>query len=114
MININGVEIPTPSSYNVGIMDLSKAERNVNGDMVIERIATKRKLELGWSYLSKEDLARVLHLVSPVFFTATYIDPQDDGVKIGTFYAGDRNAGAMDYINGKIRWKDVKFNLIER
>ncbi len=114
MIKINGVEIPTPSSYSVGIQDLSKAERNVLGDMIIERIATKRKLELSWNHLSKEDLAVVLQKVSPVFFTVEYIDPEANAKKTGTFYCGDRTVGALDYINGKIRWKDIKFNLIER
>lgn len=114
MIKINGVEIPTPSDYAVGIQDLSKAERNAKGTMIIERIATKRKLDLAWNYLSKENLAILFKMVSPVFFTVEYIDPQDGGIKTGTFYAGDRNAGAIDYVNGVIRWKDIKFNLVER
>lgn len=114
MVKINGVELPTPSDYLVSIQDLSKAERNANGTMIIERIATKRKLELSWKYLSKEQLSSLFNLVSPVFFTVTYIDPQTGGLKTGTFYCGDRSAGALDYINGKIRYKDIKFNLIER
>lgn len=114
MIEIDGVEIPAPSEYLVGIMDLSKAERNARGDMIMERIATKRKLELAWKHLSKEKLNRVLNLVSPVFFQVEYPDPQDNSRKAGTFYCGDRFVGAIDYINGQIRWKDIKFNLIER
>lgn len=114
MIKVNGVVIPTPSDYQVGIMDLSKAERNARGTLIIERIATKRKLELSWKYLSKEDLSRLLKLVSPVFFNVEYIDPQDNMKKTGTFYVGDRNMGALDYRNGNIRYKDIKFNIIER
>lgn len=114
MIKINGVELPTPSGYNVGIQDISKAERNAKGTMIIERIATKRKIELEWKYLSKESLSRVFNLVSPVFFTVTYIDPQSGGWRSGTFYCGDRNAGALDFKNGNMRYKDVKFNLVER
>jgi hypothetical protein len=114
MIKINGVEIPTPSDYQVDIMDLSKAERNARGTMIIERITTKRKLELTWKYLSKEDLSNLLSKLTSVFFTVTYIDPQTGGTISGTFYVGDRSAGAMDYIKGNIRWKDIKFSLIER
>lgn len=114
MIKIDGVAIPTPSDYTVGIMDLSKAERNARGDMIIERIATKRKIELSWNYLNKEDLSTLFNLVSPVFFTVEYIDPQSNAKKTGTFYAGDRSAGALDYKNGSIRYKDIKFNLVER
>ncbi len=114
MIKINGVQLPTPKDYGVGIQDISKAERNANGTMIIERIATKRKLEVAWEYLSQEDLSRVLSLVSPVFFTVEYIDPLEGRTKIGTFYAGDRVPKAMDYRNGKVRWKDFKLSLIER
>lgn len=114
MITIDLVKIPTPSDYLVGIQDISKAERNARGTMIIDRIATKRKLELSWKYLSKEDLSKVLKLVSPVFFQVDYIDPQDNAVKTGTFYCGDRTAPALDVRNGVIRYKDVKFNIIER
>lgn len=114
MIKINGVEIPTPSDYTVGIMDLSKAERNARGTLIIERIATKRKIEMSWNYLSKEDLSRLLKLVSPVFFEVEYIDPQENNWKSGTFYVGDRKMGALDYRNGNIRYKDIQFNIIER
>ncbi|MFZ3132757.1 MAG: DUF6711 family protein [Desulfosporosinus sp.] len=94
-------------------MDLSKAERNASGTLIIERIATKRKLELGWSYLSQADLATLLTTVSPVTFTVVYPDPQTGAARSGTFYAGDRAAGAIDYQGGIMRWKDIKFSLIE-
>ncbi|MBE1554811.1 DUF6711 family protein [Sporosarcina limicola] len=114
MLNVNGVAIPTPSDYSVGILDISKAERNARGDMIIERITTKRKLEVGWRYLSKSDLQKVMNAVSPVFFKVEYLDPQTNSRKTGTFYAGDRNVGALDYMDGNIRWKDCKFSLIEK
>lgn len=114
LIKINGVAIPTPSEYLIGIQDISKAERNANGTMIIDRIATKRKLELSWKYLNKNDLSNLLNKVSPVFFTVEYLDPQDNATKTGTFYCGDRNCGMLDFINSNPRYKDVKFNLIER
>lgn len=114
LIQINGVDIPTPSEYTVGIMDLSKAERNARGNIIIERVATKRKIELVWEYLDRFQLSQVLNAVSGVFFQVAYIDPQDNAVKTGTFYVGDRKAGALDYRDGKVRWKNIQFNLIER
>ena len=114
MIEINGGKIPTPTDYRVGVMDLSKAERNVAGTMVIDRIATKRKLDLSWNYLTKEQVRQLFNAVSPVFFTVRYIDPVDNTRKTGSFYAGDRNAGALDYRKGNIRYKDITVNLIER
>ncbi len=114
MIKIDGVKIPNPSTYQIGIMDLSKAERNARGDIIIERIATKRKIELFWRYLEKEKLSDLLTRVSPVFFEVKYINPQTDNIETGTFYCGDRVAQSIDYKNGVMRYKDIKFNLIER
>lgn len=114
MIKINGVVIPAPSDYGVAIQDISNAERNAKGTIIIERIATKRKISMTWQYLSSDDLSNILTLVSPVFFCVEYIDPQDNGTKSGTFYSGDRNSNGIGIKNGKMHWKDTKFDLIER
>jgi hypothetical protein len=114
VLTVGGVVIPAPSDLQVGIMDLSKAERNANGTMIIERIATKRKLELSYSFLTRTQLQQVLVAVSPIFFTVTYIDPQTNANRTGTFYCGDRSVGVLDMVNGEPRYKDIKFNLVER
>ena len=114
LIKINGVDIPTPSSYSIGVQDLSNAERNANGTMIIERIATKIKIELAWSFLTKEQTSLILNTVSDVFFRVEYIDPVIGGYKSGTFYCGDRSIGLIDFKNGLPRYKDIKFNLVER
>ncbi|ADY54719.1 hypothetical protein Sgly_0353 [Syntrophobotulus glycolicus DSM 8271] len=114
MIKINSIELPALTDYIVSIMDISKAERNANGTVIIERIATKRKIELAFGLLTREQLSQVLNLVAPVFFTVEYVDPQDNAIKTGTFYCGDRSAGGLRYKNGRMSWKGIKFNLIER
>jgi hypothetical protein len=114
LITANGVVLPTPSDFQVGIMDLSKSERNAAGTMIIERIATKRKLSLTWSYLSAADLSTILIAVAPTFYDVKYLDPQINGLRTGSFYCGDRNLGMINFINGVPLYKDVKFDLIER
>jgi hypothetical protein len=114
LISVGGVDLPTPSELQVGIQDLSKGERNANGMMIIERIATKIKLEISYTFLSKADLSKVLNAVAPVFFSVSYLDPQTDSMRTGTFYCGDRNCGMLSFTNGVPRYKDVKFNLIEK
>ncbi len=114
MIKIDNISIPAPTDYTIGIMDISKAERNAAGKMLIERIATKRKIELVWAFLFKEELSQLYKSVAPVFFEVEYIDPEDNKKKTGTFYAGDRKAGGLDYIDGNIRYRDISVNLIER
>lgn len=115
MIKINGTTIPSPTNYGVGIMDINKMERNANGNMIGERINTKRKIELAWEKIEASDLSIVLNLVSPLFFSVEYIDPQEQAIKTGTFYAGDRTSSGMIFKNGTLtHYKDFKFNLIER
>lgn len=107
------VDLATPSSLSIGIMDISKAERNADGKMLIDRITTKQKLELEYEYLSRETLATVLTAVSYVKFSVKYTDPQTNTVRTGLFYCGDRSTGLLDFVNGVARYKSVKFNLIE-
>lgn len=114
LITIGGAEIPAPTDYQVNIQDISKAERNAKGEIIIERIATKRKIEMSWGILTQEENKILLKAVSSVFFTVKYIDPQDGGTKTGTFYCGDRTAPGIIFRNGVMYYKNVKFNIIER
>jgi hypothetical protein len=114
LLVINGVEMPTPSGYIVSKQDIVKAERNARGTMIKEMIAQKDKIDLAWIYLSAADTAKVLTAVSANFFNVTYLEPQSNTNKTKTFYAGDRSAPAMDFINGIMRYKDIKFSIIER
>jgi len=114
LIKINGIDITAPTTYTIGIMDISKAQRNAAGTIFINRIATKRKLTLSWQFLYDYELSAILQLISDVFFDVTYVDPQTNAITTKTFYCGDRSTTAIDYTNGKMRWKDVKFDLIEQ
>lgn len=111
---IDGVTLPAPSELQIGIMDLSKAERNARGLMIIERIATKQKLEVSYEFITKDDLRKVLNSVAPIFFSVQYEDPLTGTNRTGTFYVGDRNIGVLDFRNGVPRYKDVSFSLVER
>lgn len=114
LINIGGATLPTPSSYNVTITDIIKNDRNAAGNMIIERIATKRVIQLGWNYLSNNDYSTILNAVSSVFFDVTYFDPQDNTTRTGTFSTSDRPAGMILFNNGMPSWSNVQFTLTER
>ena len=113
LITINGVALPTPTELQVGIMDISKAERNAQGRMIIERVTTKRKLFITYSYITESDASAILKAVSPTYYNVTYFDPQEKTMKTGSFYCGDRQLGLVDYYNGVPRFKDLSFDLIE-
>lgn len=114
MIKIDGVTIPSPTEFTVGIQDISKAERNARGTMIMEIIATKRRIDLTWNHLTRQEYQQLLTLVSPTFFLVEYPDPQTGNMRTGTFYVGDRTIGGMVFIDGEMKWRDCKFPLIER
>jgi hypothetical protein len=114
LYSIGGTAMPTPSSFDVGIMDISKAERNASGYLIIERITTKRKISINYAYLSASNLATVLNAIAPTSYQVTYLDPQTGGNRTSEFYCGDRALGMLSFIGGVPMYKDIKFDLIER
>lgn len=115
MLQVDGGDIPTPSQFTVGIADVNKkATRNANGKITIERITTKRKLDLAYNYLSQSDASTLLQAISDVFFEVTYPDPQLGTTTTKTFYVGDRNTPMLDFQNSVPRYKDVAFSFIEQ
>ena len=114
LISIGGVALPTPSEFNVDVMDISKAERNANGNLIIERITTKKKLSFSYNYLSASQLSVVLKAISPTFYDVTYIDPVTNSFTTSSFYCGDRKVGMIDYVNSIARYQDLSFDLTER
>jgi predicted molibdopterin-dependent oxidoreductase YjgC len=114
LINIGGVDMPTPSEFTVGIQDVVKAERNAKATMIMELIGVKQKIEMKWSYLTAAQLSQILTAVKPLFFTVTYPNPETNTIRTATFYKGDRTSPMLWYRAGVAHYKDLKFNLIER
>jgi len=114
MLKINNVAIAAPSAYEVTIQDLDgESNRNASGNMIRDRIAVKRKINLEWPPLSQGELSTLLNAVSSVFFTVTFPDPQL-GMVTNTMYVGDRTAPAYQYKNGEVKWSGLKMNFIEK
>ena len=106
--------IATPKIYEATVSDLDgESNRNAAGQLIRDRIAVKRKLNLEWGPLSQSEIAPILNAVSGVFFTVTFPDPQL-GVITKTMYVGDRTAPAYQYINEEVKWSGLKLNLIEK
>ena len=113
LLNIGGVDMPTPSTYDYGIQDISNAERVANGDIVIDRIATKGKIFLKFAHLTRDELSLLLGAVSPVSFEVQFEDPLTESIVTSTYYVGDRKMGIFRYVNDEPIWMNVVFNLIE-
>ncbi len=114
MISINGVQIATPKTYEVTVSDLDgESNRNAKGELIRDRIAVKRKLNLEWRPLTQTEIQTLLNSVSDVFFTVTFPDPEL-GMITKTMYVGDRTAPAYQYVNGEVKWRGLKMNFIEK
>lgn len=114
LLNIDGVDMPAPSDFSLGVQDIKKAERNTNGTLISELITTKAKLDVTWKYVTQAQLTQILAAVAPNFFTVTYFNPATGTNRTASFYCGDRTVGMVDFQNGVARYRDLKFNLIER
>lgn len=116
ILKINGVDMPSPSVMKVNLFDVSSAaERNACGEAVIDRVGTKRRLEIKWAYLSAQDMQRLLAAVGgDTFFEAVYPDPMAGDMRSMTCYCGDRSTGILRMQNGAPVWTDIEMNWIER
>ncbi|EJT5924480.1 DUF6711 family protein [Clostridium perfringens] len=115
MLVINGVEIATPKTFQVDINDIDgETNRNAKGEMLRDRIATKRKLNCEWPPLNEYECSELLKAVKDIFFQVTYPDPMEGRALTKTFYVGDRNIPALAIVNGEVIWKGLKMNFIEK
>lgn len=115
MIQVGGADLKTPQKLSVGVYDVAaKADRNAQGEILIDRVATKRKLEMEWGPLSNTDIAAILGAVTAVFFSVTYPDPLTGAAKTITCYVGDRTAPMLKNTSGTPYWEGLKMNFIEK
>lgn len=118
-MKINGTTYPDPTSMNIGIMHIDKAERSTsNADMIIDAVAIKRKLEMSWDYLSNAATVSLMSAVTSLtnrFVTIEYSDPLTGAKRTGTFYTGDKAFDTGLLVSGVATYfKNVTFNAIEK
>lgn len=108
---VDGVPIPTPTTYKFGEEDLSskKSGRTLDGVMHKDVVATKDYYECMWKSLSWEDAATLLNAVSgkeKVRFT--HADPRSPNMWVtDDFYIGKRASGALNLNDPNYTWGDI-------
>lgn len=112
---IDGVTIPTPSTYDFSIEDLSSdaTGRSLDGIMHKDVVAVKDYYTVTWKKLSRADMALILNLVDgKSSFTFTYIDPRlPNGYVSQQFYVGKRSGKAVNLRDGKNTWSDLTMQI---
>lgn len=113
-IIIAGVQVAKPAAVKVGRFDLTKSERTASGKMMMEIIATKRRVDVTWKMLKDSDLQLIIDTINAhkPFFTLQY--PDIGGTSTMTCYAGDINTSLWHTINGVRYWSEVTIAFIEQ
>ena len=116
VIWVNQQAVPSPSALAVSAFDVNgTSERNARGDLVIDRVAEKRRLDLEWAHLTPGQMAALLTAVGGnAFFEATYPDPQTGGLRTMTCCAEERSAAVLRMEGGAPVWRGLKMRWIER
>jgi hypothetical protein len=113
-LQINGVDMPTPSTFSIALSDLDSDSTKRNEQGILQRDRIRQgiyKLSCNWNALSQADASLLLHAVSSASFSVTYPDPLS-GTNTITAYVGDRTPDMVSYQNGQPRWT-ISFDLIE-
>ena len=113
-IYIAGIKVASPADVKVGRFDLVKARRAASGRMKMEYIATKRRVDVTWTYLPDPELEKILDILAAnkPFFVLEY--PDAGGTKTMTCYAGDIDTSLWHTMNGMRYWKEVSIAFIEQ
>lgn len=116
ILKIDGVEMPAPSDYSVSSFDITEAGRNAKGDMQIDYIATKQKLEVSWVLLTnaqKESIVNAIKSPQHITMQVNFISVSGGLNASMTCYKGDITSGVLKINSDDTYWKDFKVNFIE-
>ena len=116
-ILINGKEIKCPSSFSYTRSDLDQdSYRDINGNLVRNRISTKVQLILTWKAgaMDVQSMSTLLTAMDDVFFQVFYFDVHDGAMRTATFYASDKTAQMYSYIDGVPVFNEISVTLIEK
>lgn len=114
MLKIAGISTPNPAEITVGRFDLTKSGRTASGKMVMEVIATKRRVDVVWKMIKDSELQTIINTITAnkPFFSVEY--PDAGGSKTMTCYAGDVTTSLWHTVNDIRYWNEVTIPFIEQ
>lgn len=103
-----------PSSFSVNYADITKAQRDSKGNMHIDLINTKIKLELTWGKLTSDEMKSLLGALNKnISFEVTFLDPSTNGNKTIICYKGDIKVPNIVFVKGEPQYSNFAVNLIQ-
>ena len=114
MLKIAGVSVKAPTDLKIGRFDLTKSSRTASGKMVMELIATKKRVDIIWKMLPDDELQKIIDTITAnkPFFSLEY--PDAGGTQTMTCYAGDIITSLWHTKNGVRYWEEVSIAFIEQ
>lgn len=112
--SVDGVEIPTPSSYAYKLDDVSASDAGRTEDVMMhkKRIGQVVGIELAWNYINDAQVSAILKAFDPEYITVEYKDAKENSFVTDVFYVGNRQAPMYNARMGL--WTSLSFNLIRR
>lgn len=113
---INGVVIPTPTTYEFNVEDLSSEAtgRTLDGEMHKDVVAVKDTYTCSWNKLSWKDAATLLNAINAKSsFNFTHVDPRYPNKWLThKFYVGARTGAALNITDPERTWSKLSFKFI--
>ena len=115
---INGYELPPPKrGVRPTVTTVVDAGRNANGAVVGQRVGRDQyKIDsLEWSWLTADQWAQILNVLSHFCGYVTFTDPVSNSLKTIKMYCGDRTAEPywVDENGKPTHYRNCKVNLID-
>lgn len=115
---INGYELPPPKrGVRLTVTTVVDAGRNANGSVVGQRVGRDQyKIDsLEWSWLTADQWAQILSVLSHFFVYVTFTDSVSNSLKTIKMYCGDRTAEPywVDENGKPTHYRNCKVNLID-
>lgn len=117
LLKINNRQIATPSSFKYTLSDFDlESGRNINGEMVRNRVTTKVRLDLTWKSgaMDTKSMSVLLKAFDDVFFDVSYFDIREGQMVTKKMYVSDRTGNMYSFVDGKPVFDEISFALIEK
>lgn len=113
---INNKEVASPKEINISYEVLDKTERTLDGTLVVDVIAKKKKLDISWEHLTKEAMAMLVAEVNTnTFQDIAYRDTLTGELTtlVGKVKDFSYSPG-YDWVHNKVRWQSINLSIVEK
>lgn len=112
IISIDGVQLPTPTTYSVEYNDVDASDTGRSEDGMLHRSRVRQglaKIKLEWRQINTDKAQIILNAIVPDSVSVTYYFGTQ---KTATMYAGNRSCELVRVNYEQAKW-NISFNLVE-